>query len=99
MAIGFREGELARVDRGGHPITSSDPHEKMRWLAMLIAIQQERNRKPGWVHHSYVAKFGDAAPSYHIDPLPPSLEVRAWVRHRDIAWAKAQEKQKQGRAA
>jgi DNA repair protein RadD len=93
--MGFREGELARVDRTGKPIESSDPHERMRWLAMLIAIQQDRNRKPGWVHHSYVAKFGAKAPSYQISPIMPSREVLAWVRSRDIAWAKAQEKEKE----
>jgi DNA repair protein RadD len=29
-AIIFREGELARIDRSGNPIASSDPHERMR---------------------------------------------------------------------
>src|SRR6185312_7971114 len=42
-AIIFAEGELARVDKNGRPIESSDPHEPMRWHAMLTFIEQERH--------------------------------------------------------
>jgi DNA repair protein RadD len=98
-AIIFREGELARIDRSGNPIASSDPHERMRWHAMLTAIQQQRRRSPGWVYHSYLAKFGVKPPVYRIDPMPPTPEVLAWVRSRDIAYAKALQKQKAAGAA
>jgi DNA repair protein RadD len=88
-AIIFRQGELVRIDRHGHPIASSDPNERMKWHAMLTAIQQQRGRHAGWVFHSYRARFGVNPPVYHIDPIPPSAEVLAWVRSRDIAYAKA----------
>jgi len=55
----------------------------------LTAIQQQRGRHAGWVFHSYRARFGVNPPVYHIDPIPPSAEVLAWVRSRDIAYAKA----------
>ena len=93
-AIVFREGALARVDRNGRPRASSDPHERMRWHGMLTAIQQQRRRSPGWVYHSYLAKFGEPPPVYRSNPISPTPEVLAWVRSRDIAYAKAIQKQK-----
>lgn len=88
----FREGQLARVD---HQTRTAEgrygPEEKIRFLGQLTAIQQQYKRKPGWIFHSYVAKFGERPPVYRVDPMPPTPEVRAWVRSRDIAWRKAQE--------
>jgi hypothetical protein len=66
---------------------------------MLTAIQQQRRRSPGWVYHSYRAKFGERPPVYRSNPIPPTLEVLAWVRSRDIAYAKAIQKQKAAGAA
>ena len=91
-AIIFRDGDLARVDRSGRPIAVVDPNERMRWHGMLTAIQQQRGRSPGWVYHSYLAKFGTKPPVCRIDPIPPTPEVLAWVRSRDIAWAKSKQK-------
>ena len=47
-AIIFADGELARVDQNGRPIDLSDPHERMRWHAMLTHIAMARHYKPGW---------------------------------------------------
>lgn len=85
----FREGQLARVDRNGSPIQSSDPHEHIRWHAMLVYIQRERGHVPGWVGHTFRDKFGTWPPwSTSPAPIEPSAEVRAWVRSRTIAYAK-----------
>ena len=92
-AIIFADGELARVDRKGNPINSSDPHERMRWHAMLSHIAGERGYKSGWVSHKYKEKFGTWPPvSRPIPPVKPSLEVLSWVRSRNIAYAKAHQK-------
>ena len=58
---------------------------------MLIWIGQERDYKAGWVAHKYREKFGvfpawGAAP----EPIPPTPEIRSWVRSRNIAFAKRQ---------
>ena len=71
----------------------------MRWHGMLTAIQQQRRRSPGWVYHSYLGKFGEPPPVYRSNPIPPTPEVLAWVRSRDIAYAKAMRKQKAAGAA
>jgi len=56
---------------------------------MFKHIAAERGYKPGWVAHKYREKFG-AFPNWHADPppIPPSPEVRSWVRSRAIAYAK-----------
>jgi DNA repair protein RadD len=92
-AIIFRDGELARVDRNSRqPVQSSDPHERMRWHGMLTYIAQATGYKPGWVAHKYREKFGAWPAVRTITPHEPSAEVLAWVRSRQIAYAKAKAK-------
>jgi hypothetical protein len=64
----------------------------MRWHAMLTHIGSARGYKPGWAAHKYREKFGTWPAIRNISPLPPSLEVRSWVRSRDIAYAKGRQK-------
>jgi hypothetical protein len=56
---------------------------------MLMHIARERGYKAGWVAANFKQKFGSWPPwGAHPDPIPPSLEVRSWVRSRLIAYAK-----------
>jgi len=87
----FRDGELSEVgrDRRTSPNQYS-PAEREQWHAMLIAIGQERGFKPGWPAVNFKEKFG-CWPAWGSkpDPIPPSPEVRSWVRSRMIAYAKS----------
>ncbi len=68
-----------------------DPEERIRWHRMLVCIGLERGYKAGWAAVNYKEKFGTWPPTPRyavIEPLPPSPEVRAWVRARLIAYAK-----------
>jgi superfamily II DNA or RNA helicase len=92
-AIIFREGDLAVIDRNSRTVrASSDPNERMRWMAELMFICQQRQYNPGWSRHKYREKFGDWPPYGAVRPKEPSPEVLSWVRSRSIARAKAQEK-------
>jgi DNA repair protein RadD len=71
----------------------------MRWHAELISIASERGYKPGWAAYKFKEKFGFWPPRAQPPAIKASPEVLSWVRSRNIAWAKAQETQKQGRAA
>jgi superfamily II DNA or RNA helicase len=88
-AVPIHEGELGLVSNGRARATPNDPETKRRWHAMFKHIAAERGYKPGWVAHKYREKFG-AFPSWHADPppIPPSPEVRSWVRSRAIAYAR-----------
>ena len=90
--IVFAEGDLALVDRQrrtAQPV--SDPNERMRWYAELLWIEQERGYRRGYAKHKYREKFA-AEPHGYLQPREASPEVLAWVRSRNIAWAKAREK-------
>jgi DNA repair protein RadD len=92
-AIAFGDGDLGLVDRARRTVqASSDPMERMRWQAMLAHIAKERGYKAGWAAHKFKEKFGHWPPSSFVGPIEPSREVLSWVRSRNIAWAKAQEK-------
>ena len=88
------DGELGLVVNGSRASgTQYSPAEKRQWHGMFAAIQQERGRSPGWVAHTFKAKFGAWPPwGSSPEPIPPTAEARSWVRSRDIAWAKTQEK-------
>lgn len=92
-AIPFRDGDLGRVDRNRHAAVTE--HDRARWHAMLIWIGRERGYEKwrGWAAHKFRDKFNSYPPwGSSPEPIMPSPEVRAWVRSRNIAYAKAQQK-------
>ena len=59
---------------------------------MLAHIARERGYAAGWAAHKFREKFGTWPAARWVDPLPPDDSVRAWVRSRQIAYAKAMQK-------
>ena len=83
-------GELGLVSGGRATPSVYDPTTRKLWHAMLAAIASERGYKPGWTAHKYREKFGSfPAWGAAIEPILPTAEVRAWVRSRQIAYAKS----------
>jgi DNA repair protein RadD len=84
------DGDLGLVEGRRAKATVYDPAERAQWHAMLTAIALERGYKPGWAAHKFKEKFG-AFPAWgsNPEPIPPTPEVRSWVRSRLIAYAKA----------
>jgi DNA repair protein RadD len=86
------DGELGPYQGGRVQRGASDP---MQWHAMLLWIGHERSYEKwrGWAAHKFRDKFGSFPPwGSSPQPIPPSPEVRSWVRSRQIAYAKAQQK-------
>ena len=93
--IVFRAGELARVNQQTRQaVNVFDSAERLHWHQMLTHIQVTRGHKHGWIYHKYVEKFGERPPDYSVAPIEPSPEVLAWVRSRNIAYAKAKDKER-----
>jgi superfamily II DNA or RNA helicase len=88
--IDFRDGELAEVGRDRRPGVSV--HDMAQWHGMLTHIARERGFKSDWVAHQYKTKFGRWPPWGAVAPIEPTLEVRSWVRSRQIAFAKGRQK-------
>jgi DNA repair protein RadD len=88
------DGELAHLDRNGKlkPEYYS-PAERQQFYQMLLHIVRENGYKPGWAGHKYNEKFG-TWPNFGLNPLTcptvePTAEVKAWVRHLNIRYAKS----------
>lgn len=67
--------------------------EKRHWYSMLKGYAELNNKKDGWVSHTFRSKF-NVWPNYYKD-MPssePNGEVKAYIRHRNIAYAKKMEK-------
>jgi DNA repair protein RadD len=92
-AIDFQDGDLAEVgrDRRVSP-PAYDLQMRQAWHAMLIEIGIERGYKPGWASYKYKEKFGQWPTTRDIVPIAASAEVRAWVRSRQIAFARGAQK-------
>ena len=91
-AIIFRDGDLARIDRNGNSIETLDPNERARWHGMLVHYAKQRDYKPGWAGFKYKEKFGCWPPTRNSEPIEPNIEVLSWIRSRQIAYAKRQQK-------
>jgi hypothetical protein len=84
------EGEL--VEFGTRPMPPEIP-DRRRWHAMLRAAAIERGKSAGWAFYLYQQKFHEKPRwAWRNETWPPTDEVRAWVRSRVIAYAKAQAK-------
>jgi len=96
-SVEVAEGELGEVGRDRSVRANAyKPEEKQRFHKQLLWIAKERRRQSGWAAHAYKAKFGswpDAPPWALPEPERPDAAMRAWVRSRDIAYAKAMAKQ------
>jgi superfamily II DNA or RNA helicase len=84
------DGDLGLVVGGRANASIYDPAARTQWHAMLRAIQLERGYSPKWPAINYKEKFGVWPPWGSVPtPIPPTPEVRSWVRSRLIAYAKS----------
>jgi superfamily II DNA or RNA helicase len=86
-------GELGLVQRGKAVKDNYTAADKAHWHGMLAAVATARGYKPGWTAHKYREKFGAFPPwGQSPQPIDPSPEVLSWVRSRNIAYAKAKQR-------
>jgi DNA repair protein RadD len=70
------------------------PAQKEDFYSQLIHIADAKGRKRGWADWTFKEKFGHFPTRKHgIDPKEPSATVLNYVRSRNIAKAKAREKE------
>lgn len=91
------DGFIKQIERNKKkPLATLD--EKEKFLAGLKYICLERGYKSGWASQQYRVKFG-VWPDHSIEntlPVPPTMEVKQYVRHRQIAWAKSKRRADEG---
>jgi len=85
-AVEVVDGELGEVGRDRKlralPIDKVVFHRQLTWIA------RQRGYKRGWVGHKYRERFGEWPQDYIVEPMVPDAATTAWVRSRQIAFAK-----------
>ena len=89
------DGELVRVQRDRTaPAAMSDLNTRRGFYGELLHIALSRNYAKGWAAYKFRDKFG-VLPPWHwnlsVSPKPPSPATLAWVRSRQIAYAKSRQ--------
>jgi DNA repair protein RadD len=90
------EGDLAAVDRNRNSGDAFDPTERLMFYRRLLWIAYQRGYKKGWAAHKFREKFSSWPPRTEVSPLEPDRATLAWVRSRQIAYAKALKGQAEG---
>jgi hypothetical protein len=85
------DGELVEIGQ----YLDSDEQIRLEFYLQLRAIVAEKGYKPGFAAHKFKDRFGLFPPFSWNDhaPVVPSLETRRWFKARQIAYAKARERQ------
>jgi superfamily II DNA or RNA helicase len=81
-------GELQEFQGQGMRIKN----EKQGFYSELIFYAKERNYNQHWASHKYREKFGVWPRGLEEKPLPTSLKTVNWIKHKNIAWAKKQQR-------
>jgi DNA repair protein RadD len=94
--VEVKDGQLGEVTRNGS--VEKPALNELEFYRELVALLDEKRQrhpgiKPGWVAHKFKDRIGNWPPLHWqgAAPLSPSPATRAWVRSRDIAFAKSME--------
>lgn len=87
--IAVRDGELAKVSRGGQLAAEMTPAQRTAFHAQLLWIAADRDYKPGWAAYKFKERFGEWPPRNGPAPIRPEPAVMSWVRSRQIKWIKS----------
>ena len=86
-SVDFIDGDLGQVNRSG--VVTALAHDKSAFYSQLLWIAEQRTYKRGWAAYKFKEKFGDWPASRFVSPMPAGEAVRAWVRSRQIAFARS----------
>ena len=68
--------------------------DKQNFYSELLYIAQQKNFNPHWASHKYREKFGVWPKGLSSALVPPTIKTLNWIKHKNIAWVKRQEKVK-----
>ena len=90
------EGELRKLDRKTKkPAT---PDRKQHVYSQLLQVARNKGYSSGWVAHKYRAMFDVWPRGMREVTAAPSAELLSWLKSEQIRFAKAREKQQEGRS-
>lgn len=89
------DGDLERFDRKAKK--PAVPDRKQHVYSQLLQVARNKGYSPGWVSHKYRAMFEVWPRNMREVPATPTAELLSWLKSQQIAFAKAREKQQEGR--
>lgn len=63
----------------------------------MLQVARNKGYSSGWVSHKYRAMFDVWPRNMREVPATPTAELLSWLKSQQIAFAKAREKQQEGR--
>ena len=89
QAVEVVDGDLVRHERGQKAQKREwSMAEKQAMYSELLSYCRDKGYRPGWAANKYREKFGVWPRGLSDEPIPPSPATLAWIRSRQIAWAK-----------
>jgi DNA repair protein RadD len=90
-SVEIADGELGAISRNRSvTATTYNADDRLLFYRQLLFIADERGYQRGWAAHKYRERFSQWSTVRHAAPMPADAAVRAWVRSRQIAYARAQ---------
>ena len=81
-------GELHELSDAGKLVAQNN----QKFYSELLHYARIRDYKKGWAAHKYKEKFGTFPNGLRDEPATTSQKTINWIRSRQIAWAKMQQK-------
>ena len=78
---------LQALDEIDHPKV-----DRRSWYLQFLGYAKKYGKKPGFAYYKFLDKFDNEKPPYSwkdLTPVDPGVEVLAWIKSRNIAWAKS----------
>lgn len=93
--VEVRDGELQRLERRKPLKRETGQHI----YSQLLGYAQNKGYRAGWAFHKYIEFTGRQPGGLRQVPATPTAEILGWIKSRNIAAAKAREKQQPVSAA
>ncbi|QHJ85807.1 MAG: helicase [Bacteriophage sp.] len=97
--VEFIDGKLVPLTEVTRNKRKFTPEEKQHIYAQMLGYAYKHNYSTGWAYHKTQEYCGSMPKNTHVPPIEPTQEIASWIKHKNIRWAKAQEKIKNTRAA
>ena len=92
--VGAVPGEMAELNGLGPKKKEKEysPAMKQQWYSELLHVEFSRFKKPGYAYACFIDKFDHKPHGYAKTMKEPGIEVLNWIKHKNIAYAKAKNK-------
>jgi DNA repair protein RadD len=93
-AVVEKPGELIEFgsDKRGRELTKLLKRDEALWHGALARIAKQKGYSQGWVSHQFRSRFGYWPTARWPKECEPTVEIKNYVRSRQIAYAKARGK-------